>query len=68
MVEHVEGFAPDYAETLRHWTERLDARYDEAVALVGAERARVWRVYLRAARNGFRIGFTSVYQVRCSRR
>ena len=33
----------------------------------GAERVRVWRLYLRAARNGFETGFTSVYQVRCQR-
>jgi hypothetical protein len=26
---------------------------------------RVWRLYLRAARNGFDVGFTSVYQARC---
>jgi hypothetical protein len=27
---------------------------------------RVWRLYLRAARNGFVKNFTSIYQVRCS--
>jgi len=26
----------------------------------------VWRLYLRAARNGFETGFTSIYQVRAS--
>jgi cyclopropane-fatty-acyl-phospholipid synthase len=66
VTHHVEGFAADYAETLRHWAERLDARHDEAVALAGEERVRVWRLYLRAARNGFESGFTSIYQVRCS--
>ncbi len=40
---------------------------DEAVRLAGDERVRVWRLYLRAARRGFESGFTSVYQVRCSR-
>jgi cyclopropane-fatty-acyl-phospholipid synthase len=64
-VEHVEGFAADYAETLRHWARRLDERLDEAVRLAGAERVRVWRLYLRAARHGFETGFTSVYQARC---
>jgi cyclopropane-fatty-acyl-phospholipid synthase len=67
VTEHVEGFAADYAETLRHWAERLDARLDEAVRLAGEERVRVWRLYLRAARNGFQSGFTGVYQIRCSR-
>ena len=33
----------------------------------GPERMRVWRLYLRAARRGFESGFTSIYQVRCSR-
>src|SRR5690606_35306036 len=65
--DHVEGLAEDYAETLRHWTARFDERLDEAVRLAGAERVRVWRLYLRAARNGFETGLTSVFQVRCRR-
>jgi cyclopropane-fatty-acyl-phospholipid synthase len=65
VPEHVEGFAADYAETLRHWSERFDSHYEDAVRIAGAERARVWRVYLRAARMGFEQGLTSVYQVRC---
>jgi cyclopropane-fatty-acyl-phospholipid synthase len=63
-TEHVEAFAADYAETLTHWLTRLEDRLDDAVRLVGEERVRVWRIYLRAARSGFRTGFTSVYQVR----
>jgi cyclopropane-fatty-acyl-phospholipid synthase len=63
-TEHVEGFASDYAETLRHWTERFDAHFDDAVRIAGFQRARVWKVYLRAARMGFENGFESIYQVR----
>jgi cyclopropane-fatty-acyl-phospholipid synthase len=63
VTVHVEGFADDYAATLRHWAERLDEHRDEAARLVGEERLRVWRLYLRAARNGFETGFTSIYQV-----
>jgi cyclopropane-fatty-acyl-phospholipid synthase len=66
-TDHVEGFADDYAETLRHWAMRLDENLDEALRLAGPERIRVWRLYLRAARSGFTTGFTSVYQVRCRR-
>jgi cyclopropane-fatty-acyl-phospholipid synthase len=62
---HIEGFREDYAETLRHWARRLDENLDEARRLAGDERVRVWRLYLRAARNGFETGFTSVYQVLC---
>jgi cyclopropane-fatty-acyl-phospholipid synthase len=64
-IDHVEGLAEDYAETLRHWTRRFDENLEEARRLAGDERARVWRLYLRAARNGFLTGFTSIYQVRC---
>jgi cyclopropane-fatty-acyl-phospholipid synthase len=66
VVEHVEGFAADYSRTLTEWAARLDARLDEARRLAGDERVRVWRLYLRAARNGFDVGFTSVYQSLCS--
>jgi cyclopropane-fatty-acyl-phospholipid synthase len=67
VTEHVEGFAEDYAETMAHWTRRLDERRDEAIALVGPERLRVWRLYLRVARNGFLGGFTGVYQTQSHR-
>lgn len=63
VTTHVEGFAEDYAETLRYWARRLDNNLEEAVRLAGEERVRVWRLYLRAARNGFETGFTSIYQV-----
>ncbi len=60
---HTEGLRDDYERTLTHWIERLDANLDQAVRLAGAERVRVWRLYLRAARNGFRTGFTSIFQI-----
>jgi cyclopropane-fatty-acyl-phospholipid synthase len=63
VVRHVEGFPEDYARTLSYWIESFEARYDEAVRVAGVERARVWRVYLRAARSGFLTGYASVYQV-----
>jgi cyclopropane-fatty-acyl-phospholipid synthase len=62
---HVEGFREDYARTLRHWAARLDDNLGEARRLAGDERVRVWRLYLRAARNGFDVGFTSIYQSLC---
>lgn len=66
-VHHVEDFRLDYAETLRHWAERLDSNLVRATQLAGPERIRVWRLYLRAARNGFEKGFTSIYQARCEK-
>ena len=63
-TDHVEGYREHYERTLTHWAERLDANLRRAEELAGAERLRVWRLYLRAARSGFRTGFTSIYQVR----
>jgi cyclopropane-fatty-acyl-phospholipid synthase len=64
---NVENLHTDYAETLRHWTARFEDRLDEAERLGGAERTRVWRLYLRAARNGFEVANNAVYQLLCSR-
>src|SRR6201996_8973744 len=66
-VHHVEDFRMDYAETLKHWAERLDKNIERATQLAGEERIRVWRLYLRAARNGFEKKFTSIYQARCEK-
>ncbi len=62
-TDHVEGLRQDYVDTLSAWIDRLDANREAAEQLAGGERLRVWRLYLRAARNGFRTGFTSIYQV-----
>jgi cyclopropane-fatty-acyl-phospholipid synthase len=66
-TQHVEGFREDYAVTLLHWSRRLDKNLDRAQELAGAERTRVWRLYLRAARHGFETLHNAVYQV-CARR
>jgi cyclopropane-fatty-acyl-phospholipid synthase len=59
---HVEGFRQDYVDTLSEWIARLDANLPEAERLARRERVRVWRLYLRAARNGFATGFLSIFQ------
>ena len=64
---NVENLHTDYAETLRHWTVRLDRNRVEAERLAGFERMRVWRLYLRAARNSFEVPYNAVYQLLCSR-
>ena len=64
-VHHV-AFALSQA-TFQQAVERLDANRERALELAGPERLRVWRLYLRAARNGFVNGFTSIYQVRAIR-
>jgi cyclopropane-fatty-acyl-phospholipid synthase len=45
-VRDLENLRPHYAITLRHWFERLNAKWDRAVAEVGEPTARVYRAYL----------------------
>ena len=49
----VEQLRPHYARTLRHWTARLEANRDRAVALVGEPTFRVWRAYMAGSALGF---------------
>ena len=64
---HVEGFRLDYVRTVREWARNLDEHWERAEALIGKERMRIWRLYVRAARRGFENGFTSVFQVLAQR-
>jgi cyclopropane-fatty-acyl-phospholipid synthase len=62
-VRHVESLREHYARTLRAWVANLEADWDRAVALVGAGRARVWRLYMAASACNFEAGRTQIYQV-----
>jgi len=63
VTRHVEGLPDDYHRTLGCWIENFDAHWDDVVRLAGIERARIWRLYLRAGRQAFETGWASVYQV-----
>jgi cyclopropane-fatty-acyl-phospholipid synthase len=56
-----------YVLTLRHWIANLDASQEEAVREVGAERVRVWRLYMLGAAHAFATGEISVFQVLSAR-
>ena len=62
-VRHCETLREHYALTLRAWVENLERHYDDAVALVGQGRARVWRLYLAGSALGFEAGDIEVHQV-----
>jgi cyclopropane-fatty-acyl-phospholipid synthase len=62
-VRDLESLREHYAETLAHWLHRLEQRFDEAVQLVGEERARAWRLYLASSSVAFRLAEISVFQL-----
>lgn len=61
-VHDVEGWREHYALTTRLWCERLTARKDEAVALVGPETYRIWVAYLAGCSLAFTRGSARIYQ------
>jgi cyclopropane-fatty-acyl-phospholipid synthase len=62
-VRHVESLREHYALTLRRWVANLEEHWDEAVAEVGAGRARVWRLYMAASALGFERNDLQIDQV-----
>jgi cyclopropane-fatty-acyl-phospholipid synthase len=62
-VRDVESLREHYALTLGNWVERLEAGWDEAVQLVGVQRARVWKLYMSGSRVGFEQGSIAVHQI-----
>jgi cyclopropane-fatty-acyl-phospholipid synthase len=62
-VRNVEGLREHYGQTLRHWVANLEARWDEAVRLVGPGRARVWRLYMAASALNFESARIQIHQV-----
>jgi cyclopropane-fatty-acyl-phospholipid synthase len=62
-ARHSEDLREHYALTLRAWVANLEEHWDEAVALAGAGRARVWRLYMAGSAAGFEAGRIAVHQV-----
>jgi cyclopropane-fatty-acyl-phospholipid synthase len=62
-VRDVESLREHYSRTLHAWVANLEGRWLEAVALVGAVRARVWRLYMAGSAVGFDDGGLGIHQV-----
>ena len=62
-VRDLENLREHYALTLRSWVANLEAHADEAIALVGEGRFRVWRLYMAGCARNFEKGQIQVHQV-----
>jgi cyclopropane-fatty-acyl-phospholipid synthase len=62
-IRSVGAMREHYARTAQHWIATLDNRFDEFVALVGEEVARVWRLYLAGGMLAFEEGRMGVDQI-----
>lgn len=61
-VRDVESLREHYALTLRHWLQRLEARWEDAVALVGEPTTRIWRLFFAGSAFSFDTGRNNIYQ------
>lgn len=66
-VHDVEGWRLHYAETTRIWHDRLIARKDEAIALVGEEKYRIYVAYLAGVSLSFSRGTLRLFQALASK-
>jgi cyclopropane-fatty-acyl-phospholipid synthase len=66
-IRSVAAMREHYARTAAHWIDTLENRYDEFVALIGEEAARVWRLYLCGGMLVFEEGRMGVDQVVAAR-
>jgi cyclopropane-fatty-acyl-phospholipid synthase len=62
-IRDVESLREHYPPTLRQWASNLEGASAQVVSLVGAERERIWRLYLPACALAFERGELSVFQV-----
>jgi cyclopropane-fatty-acyl-phospholipid synthase len=62
-LREVEALREHYALTLRHWVANLESSRERAIAEVGPERERVWRVYMTASALAFERGDVSIHQI-----
>jgi cyclopropane-fatty-acyl-phospholipid synthase len=66
-VQHEENLRPHYALTLTAWSRNLVEHWDECVAEVGPGVARVWGLYMAAARLGFERNELQLHQFLATR-
>jgi cyclopropane-fatty-acyl-phospholipid synthase len=62
-VRDVHALREHYVRTVDAWYDTFEANWDRAVALVGEEVARVWRLYLVGGSMAFRDGRMGVDQI-----
>jgi cyclopropane-fatty-acyl-phospholipid synthase len=62
-VLDVENLRPHYAQTLIHWVRRLEAHKEEAVAMVGDKRYRIWAIYMAGCAYAFWRNWSALHQV-----
>ena len=64
----VESLRPHYVRTIRAWLDNLERNFAAVEAIIGAERARLWRLYLAGGALAFEEARMGVDQILAARR
>lgn len=62
-----ENLRPHYGRTLWHWVDRLEARRDTAIRMVGEKKFRIWEIYMAGSAHAFEMGWLSLFQILAAR-
>lgn len=62
-IRDVQALREHYVRTVQDWLDRFEGSYADAVAMVGEEMARVWRLYLVGGGLSFEEGRMGVDQI-----
>ncbi|MGH8888184.1 MAG: class I SAM-dependent methyltransferase [Acidothermaceae bacterium] len=62
-VRDVQALRENYTRTINAWRDQLEHRWNDAVGLLGAQRARMWRMYLIGSALAFEQGRMGVDQI-----
>lgn len=62
-VVDVESLRLHYARTLKFWSDNLEARLEEASAMVPEKALRIWRLYLAGCSYAFTRGWINLHQI-----
>jgi cyclopropane-fatty-acyl-phospholipid synthase len=66
-IVDVESLRLHYARTLDFWSERLEARLEQAKRMVPERALRIWRLYLAGCAYGFRHNWINLHQILASK-
>lgn len=64
-IIHEENLRQHYALTLHHWNKNLADHWNEATALVGEPKARLWGLYMAGSALNFELNTIQIHQFLC---
>ena len=62
-VTDVESLRRHYARTCHEWASRLESNREQAIAIVGDKRVRIWEIYFAGCAHAFSHEWINIYQV-----